>query len=105
MTFRFLIAAFALTVATDVEAGPFRRRAQQATYQPTYPSAYQPAYQPVGQAYPSLPVTAPAGEYVASYTPAVAASDVPFTISAPADSSIGDGLDEVNAKRAARGLR
>lgn len=100
MTVRFLFALLALTVATDVEAGPLRRRAQQATYQP----AYQQTYQPVGQAYPAVTSAAPAGEYVSSYTPSVPPG-APIASPAPADSFVGDGLDEVNAKRAARGLR
>lgn len=99
MTFRFLFAVLALTVAVDAEAGPLRRRAQQATYQPVY----QPSYQPVGQAYPSVPTTVPTGEYTASYTPSTAPSSA--ISAAPTGSSVGDGLDEVNAKRAARGLR
>jgi hypothetical protein len=48
----------------------------------------------------------PAGEYTTNYTP-VAAPSVPSVPSASADPTgwAGDGLDEVNAKRAARGLR
>lgn len=92
MTFRYLLAALALTViATDSEAGPFRRRAQ---------SAYQPTYQPVYESVPSAPSAAsPSGEYVTSYTPATTNSTDAI------NSSTGDGLDEVNAKRAASGLR
>ena len=49
MTMRYLLAALALTaIATDSEAGPFRRRAQ---------SAYQPTYQPVYEANSSVPST------------------------------------------------
>jgi hypothetical protein len=45
----------------------------------------------------------PAGEYTTNYTPVVTES-TPSTTVDPA-SGVGDGLDEVNAKRAARGLR
>lgn len=92
MKFRFLLAALALALAlTDAEAGPLRRRAQQS-YQPSYQSS------------PPLPVTtAPSGEYVTNYTPVVASSE-PSASPAPTGSFVGDGLDEVNAKRAARGL-
>jgi hypothetical protein len=102
MLFRFLLAALALTTAaTDSEAGPFRRRAQ-----PAYPSAYQPTYQPVYESSPYTPsgVVVPTSEYVASYTPA--ASPIYQTASLDQTGlSAGDGLDEVNAQRAARGLR
>ena len=105
MTFRFLLVALALSVTIDAEAGPLRRRAQ-PTYQPSFQPSYQPAYQPIAQ--PTFepayqPSVSPAGEYVTSFTPA-AASSAPVTISDPLG-GIGDGLDEVNAKRAARGLR
>lgn len=94
MTVRFLFAVLALVLAlTDADAGPFRRRAQ---------PAHQPAYRPVGQSYPTAP-SAPGVEYVSNYTPA-AAPGTPLTIE-PGDGSVGDGLDEVNAKRSARGLR
>ena len=106
MTHRLLLAALALTVvATESEAGPLRRRAQTA-YQPTYQSAYQPySYAPYS-ADPS------ASGYVTSYyTPATTPSDgvqvasyTPATTFDPSTSAF-DGLDEVNAKRAARGLR
>lgn len=86
--FRFLIAALALTIlATDSEAGPFRRRAQPAYQSPSYVPA----------------VAIPAGEYVSYYTPAAGAAES-STSSDSAGTSTGDGLDEVNAKRAARGL-
>lgn len=88
MTVRFLFAVLALTIAADAEAGPFRRGSQRVTYQP------------VGQVY-STPPSAPTGEYVAGYTP----SATPITHTIPADAVTGDALDEVNAKRAARGLR
>jgi hypothetical protein len=96
MLFRSLIAALALTaVATDSEAGPLRRRAQ-PVYQPSYPS-YSYA--------PPAPV-----EYVSNYTPAATGDSaagvvVGSTPGAVVSSIEGDGLDEVNAKRAARGLR
>jgi uncharacterized protein YkwD len=76
---RCLLACLALTIAaTAAEAGPFRRRAQ-----PTYssPSFQSPAAGPVS--------------YTANYTPATNSSLT----------AAGDGLDEVNAHRAARGLR
>jgi hypothetical protein len=98
MPFRFLLAALALSAAATVaEAGPFRRYARpayQSYYQPTYQPAYQPAYQPVYQP----PTAAPSAEPTAAVTPAGA-------VFAPAGGLEGDGLDEVNAKRAARGLR
>lgn len=111
MLFRFLLCAVALTtIATGSEAGPLRR-----SYQPSYQPSYQSSYKPVYQSSPvtpsavmsadgvitSAPTAISAVEYVSGYTPVVA-SDAGF---APADVSAGDGLDEVNAKRAARGLR
>lgn len=89
MLCRSLIALVALAaVALDSEAAPGRRRTQ-----PTY--QYQPAryYQPA-------PAPAPV-TYTANYTPAD-----PTAVSIVAASGVeGDGLDEVNAQRAARGLR
>jgi hypothetical protein len=113
MMFRCLLAALALaTAATDSEAGPLRRRAQPA-YQPVYQS---PTYY---QSYPSPTYVQPAatpvvvGESATNYTPAVTPSGVYTSnytpVSTPvydqASWSAGDGLDEVNAKRAAVGLR
>jgi hypothetical protein len=129
---RFLLAlALALSVSASVaEAGP--RRRYQPTYQPTY---QQPTYQPVYQTPTyAPPVVTPAGGYVIDsttpvvtpadgsvtsyYTPAVTSASGAVTSSTtvvtagytttgydPAGWSPGDGLDEVNAKRAARGLR
>jgi hypothetical protein len=97
MLFRSLLAGLALaTVATDSEAGPFRRRAQPA-YQPTY----QPVYQP-----PTFAPTAvlPAGGTVTSPTPAVTSPATSVSGYTPGALE-GDGLDEVNAQRAARGLQ
>jgi hypothetical protein len=107
MSHRLLLAALALTVvATDSEAGPLRRRAQTAYYQPTYQSAYQPYSYAPSYSDPS------ASGYVTSYyTPAATTDGVTVAASAPAATtydaatSAFDGLDEVNAKRAARGLR
>jgi hypothetical protein len=114
MKVRYLLAALALTTAaTDSEAGPLRRRAQ-----PVYQPVYRPAYQP----YASGPVvttpTAPGGEYVSNYTPTVTTSSgvvinstsvvtAGYTATTVDQTglSAGDGLDEVNAKRMARGLR
>src|SRR5262245_55697221 len=91
MKFRLLLAALSLTVlATAAEAGPFRRRAQPAYQLPTYPSP-ETTY-------------STAGEYVANYTPA-ATPDSQATITESVSLSAGDGLDEVNVKRAARGLQ
>jgi uncharacterized protein YkwD len=74
---RCLIALLALSaVAVDAEAGPFRRRVQ--------PSYSPPSY--------AAPVT-----QTAYYTPAMD--------SAASTAGAGDGLDEVNARRTARGLR
>jgi hypothetical protein len=99
MTFRFLPLALALVLIapTDSEAGPFRRRGQQV-YQPSY----QPVSPPIAQSYPT-PSVEPGVEYVANYTPATSTSSP--SASVITDGSSGDGLDEVNAKRAARGLR
>ena len=85
MKFHFLLALFAVTTTTiDSEAGPFRRRAQ-SNY--PYPSYQQPTVVP--------------GQYTSNYSPTVTTASDSTAISAAA----GDGLDEVNAKRAARGLR
>ena len=93
MTFRYLLAALALTaIATDSEAGPFRRRAQPA-YQPTYQSSTLPSS-----------AVAPVSESVSNYTPITTPVHGDSTPSSTGLSA-GDGLDEVNAKRAARGLR
>jgi hypothetical protein len=74
---RCLLACLALTVAAmAAEAGPFRRRALPAYSSPSYPS---PTVLPV--------------PYTANDTPAASST------------AAGDGLDEVNAQRAARGLR
>ncbi len=112
MLFRFLFSALALaTVATGSEAGPPRR-----SYQPSYQPTYQPSYQPSYQSSPATPSavmsasgvitsSTPVVEYVSNYTPVVVASGTSDAGFAPADVSAGDGLDEVNAKRAARGLR
>src|SRR5262249_33512299 len=98
MLLRSLLAVLAVATAVTVsEAGPFNRRSR---------SNYQPAYQPVtyapvadasaGGVVPSAaPSAGTAGGYVSGYTP------VAMTVSA----SEGDGLDEVNAARAMRGLR
>lgn len=103
MTFRVLSIALALALIapTDSEAGPFRRRGQQS-YQPSYQPAYQPVSPPVSRSYPTQPVE-PGVEYVSGYTPVTTTSE-PGAIVAT-DGFSGDGLDEVNAKRAARGLR
>ena len=85
---RFSLTALALmTAATVAEAGPFRRH-------------YQPTYQPVYQSPTYLPAVAPTGEYVTNYTPVVATG-----YQGTSNDLTGDGLDEVNAKRAAHGLR
>src|SRR5262249_19630606 len=90
-------------VAVDTEAGPLRRRTQPA-YQ--YPSYQQPTYP-----YPSSPQPAvvPATS-TSNYTPAattVTTESGVILASAPAAVSVvpGHGCDEVNAKRAMRGLR
>lgn len=82
MLVRCLLALALVTAFTvDSEAGPFRRRSQ-----PTYQS---PSYQPA----PAAPVTS------VSYSSPLSADPV------AASAATGDGLDEVNALRAARGLR
>src|ERR1051325_9612215 len=114
MKVRYLLAALALTTAaTDSEAGPLRRRAQ-----PVYQPVYQPAYQPYAYGPVVTTPTTPGGEYVSNYTPAVTtASGVVINSTSVVTASytattidqtglsVGDGLDEVNAKRMARGLR
>jgi uncharacterized protein YkwD len=112
MLFRSVLAGFALaTVATYSEADPYRWLPQ-----PAYPPVYQPVYQPAPQPVYQTPIVLPAspvGATVISPTPVVTASAGPVAGYtpvvtagyAPADGSGGDGLDEVNAKRAARGLR
>jgi uncharacterized protein YkwD len=103
MKFRYLLAALALTIAaTDSQAGPWRRRAQQV-------SSYQPVYQQTYSSPTYAPSTADGG-YVSYYPPTVTASPTEYSTAVPGITSFangleGDGLDEVNAKRAARGLR
>jgi uncharacterized protein YkwD len=102
MTSRFLPIALALSLAlalaADSEAGPLRRRTQ-----PSYQPSFQPSSQSPYQSYSYLPSATPEGEYVTNYLPAT--TSTPSTSIEAADGSGGDGLDEVNAKRAARGLR
>ena len=85
--FPFVALALILTLTADAEAGPLRRRAQ-----PTCPSSS------------TASTAAPGGEYVTQYAP-TSAPGAAGASSGPSDGSVGDGLDEVNAKRAARGLR
>lgn len=100
MLLRSLLAALALaTAATDSEAGPFRRHAR-----PAYPPTYQPVYQPPTVTPTVTSAAEPVSGYTTVVTPAVAVGS-PGTGSVSAGGSDGDGLDEVNAKRAARGLR
>ena len=103
MTFRpyFALAfALAMTFSMDAEAGPLRRRAQ-----PVYQPSFQPVYQPVLQPSSPLPSTVvPGVEYVSNYTPVTTSSDQ-STGTVIASTSGSDALDEVNALRAARGLR
>jgi uncharacterized protein YkwD len=103
---RCLLAALALTAtATSSEAGPFRR--SHATYQP----AYQPTYQPVYQS-PTSPYVVSASGVIIGSTPVVTTADsvggtpsVVVPAGATESGLEGDGLDEVNAQRARRGLR
>jgi hypothetical protein len=110
MKFRCLIVALALTTAaTDSEAGPLRRRARSADPYPTYqqPTVTPPAGYTIDPAPVAMPVT-PAGEYTTLYTPVSATESQPqivVTGSVMWSAGDGDGLDEVNAKRAAHGLR
>lgn len=116
MQLRSLLAGFALaTAATVSEAGPYSWPAPPA-YQPTYQPVYQwPTFAPTAimpagviVTSPTPVVTSPAvhvSGYTPVVTPAVAAAGYPGTGFAPAGGVAGDGLDEVNAKRAARGLR
>jgi hypothetical protein len=90
------LAALALAVAATVaQAGPFRRYYYQPAYQPYYPPTYQSYYQPVYE----TPTTATPA---ATQTP-TAGGETPIVDSPSAPT--GDGLAEVNAQRAARGLR
>jgi uncharacterized protein YkwD len=122
MKLRYMLAALALTTAaTDSMAGPFRRRTQ-----PVYQQSYQQAFQPASTLPTYMPSAGmPDGGYVSFYpstTPTLTAATVPteyaasaaapagFSNAVPATTGFsnvmaGDGLDEVNAKRAARGLR
>jgi hypothetical protein len=120
MLFRSVLAALALSAAvTGSEAGPYPWHAQPA-YPPAYPPTYQPVYlspiipptavMPAGMivATPAPAVTPSAGHvsgYTPVVTPAVTAAGFPGTGFAPTGGLDGDGLAEVNAKRAARGLR
>ena len=90
MTYRSLVALLALTTtALDSDAGPLRRRAQPTT---TYraPSYAQPT-----------PTITPVS-YTADYTPVTTTVAPDITT---ASAAAGDGLDEVNAQPAARGMR
>jgi hypothetical protein len=109
MLFRCLTATLALaTLATVSEAGP-RRRAQ-VVYPPAAPTVY-PSLPPGsvvgvpggGSGVATVLVGAAGLEYVSHFTPA-ASPPPPAGIVAP-DGASGDGLDEVNAQRVARGLR
>jgi hypothetical protein len=93
MLIRALLAGLALaTTATASEAGPFRRRAR-----PAYPPAFQPVY-------PS-PTVVVSPEAASGSSPAVTTVGYSATPVSTAGGSDGDGLAEVNAKRAACGLR
>lgn len=100
---RALFAALALlALAAHSEAGPLRR--SHTTYQPVYQPTYQPVYQS-----PTSPYVISASGVILGSTPVVTTAEQLGTSVAPAgitDSGLeGDGLDEVNAKRAQRGLR
>jgi hypothetical protein len=118
MKFRLVLALLALTLAAlESDARPPRRGYQPSYSYPTYssptyssptyqyPTYSQPAYQYPTYQQPFTPASyaQPVGEYTSGYTPVVTAG---YT-GAGFDASTmgGDGLDEVNAKRAARGLR
>ncbi len=120
MPFRPLLAGLALaTVATVSQAGPFRRYSPPAyhppylpTYQPLYPTSVAPptAVMPAGAIVTDQsPVVTSIAEQVSGYasvvTPAAVTAGAPVPGFAPVGGPEGDGLDEVNAKRAARGLR
>src|SRR5262245_27206415 len=84
MKLRVLLGVLCLmTIATTLEAGPVRRRVRSASQ---YPIQQIPADVRVVSTDSSLDVV-----------PASAGSTMP--------AGSGDGLDEVNAQRAARGLR
>lgn len=92
MTVRALLALTLLTAVTAAsEAGPFRRRSQPTYSTPTYQA---PSYQPATPVASDVPVTS------VSYSSPLTSGD-PLAASV----GVGDGLDEVNALRAARGLR
>src|SRR5690242_570532 len=109
MLYRSLLAGLALTTCgTGSDAGPFRRHAQPA-YQPSYQPYSQPVYPSSGFAPAVGYATGPAAtvtpaEYTSNYTPAVATGSA-GVVQTSADGFAGDGLDEVNTKRMARGLR
>jgi hypothetical protein len=112
MLFRSLLAGLALgAVATASEAGPFRRHARQA-YRPTYPLVYQqPTFLPTagmpagGVVVGPAPVVVASAEHVSASAAVVSPAAATAASPAPASVADGDGLDEVNAQRAARGLR
>jgi hypothetical protein len=89
MMLRCLIALLAVAVVVlDAEAGPFRRRGYTANSNQSYvPATVSPV----------MPTSSPGSTViqVSASTPAGGA----------ASAAPGDGLDEVNAQRAARGLR
>lgn len=101
MRFRSPLVALTLTLALtpNSEAGPpgyYTFPAYQAAYPPTY---QYPVYRPTFPSYQPAPYTVvPAGGFVANYAPAAPVVGAGY-------GGAGDGLDEVNAKRAARGLR
>lgn len=104
MLFRSLLAGLALAVvATVTEAGPFRRYARLTTN----PTAVVPAGEiatgpPPAAISPAAHTSGPTpvGQPATATPPGTPAAGI-----APADGSVGDGLSEVNALRAARGLR
>ena len=92
MMFRYLLVTLAFaTLTPESEAGPLLRRRAQPVYQ-------SPSY--------TQPAVTPAVESTSSYTPVATATDTATGEGQVVVSvAVGDGLDEVNAKRAGRGLR
>ena len=115
---RYTIALLALTTtAIDLEAGPFRRRARSSYhYYPSQqqqivtPTEFTSYYSPASlTTYDTTVIPASDSIVVPAADPIVMPTSdsivMPAANSNSMWSAVGDGLDEVNAQRAARGLR
>jgi uncharacterized protein YkwD len=98
----FTVLLALATVATVAEAGPRRRAA--VVYQPATQPSLSPLPSSVALPANGVGVTvAPTSfEYISQYTPTATSPSAGIVAT---DGSSGDGLDEVNAQRVARGLR